>query len=964
MATNPHDMYLDEMDRQDKVDFIKLGLLDGQQYDRETVADQLDVHADTASSYLADATEAIEDAGFAVDADRSGGRKTWRLDADPTDYRENIDALVEQFDYDLGLEEFSETQMPELQSADQQARYIADMVTGAREALHNNKYSDKDDDVNLLYLSEPGFGTKFHNEDAWDALLEEVEGEDLDGVVFNGDAVAWVPKRYYKTASQHQDALGYLEDEDGEDEFNSLLQTHYIEKLVDDELTAQYLPEDEEQRQAQLREIADNVDQKLDSPEGYRKITDINDSLEFTRRRIQELQDVTDEDVPLFFKFGEGMDQWVEDMVDYKVSELSDALEERMEGLEQKIETYYDVLDQVQDTASRDLSSMIGADPFGEDANPLDLDLDVEGVNLDDHIEDDYNKAIELQKDLTEMAEEMKQFIRSKELNLNAMLVERAIGEYAQVFGRSYLDRKERDMVKTLAELEVEEEIHSLGNVQALDDESGLMTIDVNGYEIDITHGHFASDEPLKYGLDRVMEEYKRRDKEPGDMLLAAHEGEYTIQPMNQGRSEIDDDPTYIVQGSTFMDKELLEEYGWDEGLNLNKDVKRLIKGLHDGTASMVNLSLEEAPDGELRKVIEAEGWGVSDLKDKGEQARGKTKPGRDTSFDPLHFVVRGDDHFGAPHYWKDLHEGLTDHLVEEDFTWIHDMLDRIEDGEIDGSVDDVVVMEMGDALHGYDNFDHQQIEGEQKLDHEMGELQSEIINVLEGDDVSFEDPMEVGQYLAENDVGAETQLALSYAQKYQNNADAMGKIEDQKDLVDETLVQEYERLLDRGVTVAVTSGNHGNNGTDTGHDEAREVKRWFDDEYEDQILVASGEKSGRDMFHLEDFDSDVVMKAQHGPRGNGKNASTKAVRDESLEDFAGYGHRHTPFFVKKESRQAASGGSSQSSNQFSKEIISPDESPQRGAMYVTRSKDSDDGRFKIRHVPVRGLVPAFTDEE
>ena len=962
MATNPRDMYLDEMDRQDKVDFIKLGLLDGNEYDRATLADQLDVHEDTVSSYLADATADLEEAGFAVDANRYDGQKTWELDADPTDYRENIDALVDQLDYDLGIDEFSETQMPELQTADQQARFIADKVTGTTEALHNNKYSDKEDDLDLLYLSEPGFGTKFHNRDAWNALLEEVEGEDLDGVVFNGDAVAWVPKRYYKTASQHQDALGFLESEDGEEDFNSLLQTHYIEKLVDDELTEQYLAEDEDKRQEQLREIADNVDQKLDSPDGFEKITDIDDSLEFTRRRIQELQDATDEEVPLYFKFGEGMDQWVEDMVDYKVSELSDALEDRMEGLEQKIETYYDILDQVQDAASRDLSSMIGEDPFGEDANPLDLDL--EEVNIDDHIEDDYNQAIELQKDLTEMAEEMKQFIRSKELNLNAMLVERAIGEYAQVFGRSYLDRKERDMIKTLAELEVEEEIHSLGNVQAIDDESGLMTVDINGYEIDITHGHFASDEPLKYGLDRVMEEYKRRDKQPGDLLLAAHEGEYTIQPMNGGRSEMEDDPTYVVQGSTFMDQELLEEYGWDEGLNLNKDVKRLIKGLHDGTASQVSLSLEEAPNGELRKVIEADGWGVSDLKEEGEEAAGRRKPGRDTDFDPLHFIVRGDDHYGAPNHWEDLHEGLTDHLVEEDFGWIHDMLDRIEEGELEGSPEDVVVMEMGDALHGYDNFEHQQIEGEQKLDHELAELQSEIVKTLEGDDVAFEDPMEVGTYLAENDVSAETTLALSYAEKYQNNADAMGKIEDQKDLVDHNLVDEYEDLLDRGVTLAVTSGNHGNSGTDTGHDEAREIKRWFDDEYEDQIMVASGEKSGRDMFHLEDLDSDVVMKAQHGPRGRGKNASTKAVRDESMEDFAGYGHLHTPFFVKKGDSQAASGGSSQSSNQFSKEIINPDESPQRGSMYVMRSKDSDDGRFHVRHVPVRGVVPELFDDE
>lgn len=961
MANNPRDMYLDEMDRQHTVDFIKLGLLDGEQYDRETLADQLGAHKDTVSTYLADATDDIESAGFDVRQERSNGQKTWELDADPVDYRENIDALVDQFDYDLGLDVFTETQMPELQSADQQARYIADVVTGAREALHNNKYSDKDDDLNLLYLSEPGFGTKFHNEDAWDALLDEVEGEDFDGVVFNGDSVAWVPKRYYKTASQNQDALGFLEDEDGEDEFNSLLQTHYIEKLVDDELTAQYLPEDEEQKQEQLRKIADNVDDKLDSPDGYRKITDIDDSLEFTRRRINELQEATEEDVPLYFKFGEGMDQWVEDMVDYKVSELSDALEDRMDGLEQKIDTYYDILGQVQDAASRDISSMIGEDPFGDGANPLDLDLDE--INLEDHLEDDYNKAIELQKDLTEMAEEMKQFIRSKELNLNAMLVERAIGEYAQVFGRSYLDRKERDMIKTLAELEVEEEIHGLGNVQAIDDESGLMTVDINGYEVDITHGHFASDEPLKYGLDRVMKEYKRREKDPGDLLLAAHEGEYTIQPMNGGRSEMDDDPTYVVQGSTFMDQDLLEEYGWDEGLNLNKDVKRLIKGLHDGTASTVSLSLEEAPDGELRKVIEADGWGVGDLKQDGEEARGRTKPGRDTDFDPLHFIVRGDDHYGAPHHWKDLHEGLTDHLIEEDFNWIHDMLDRIESGEIDGSLDDVVVMEMGDALHGYDNFDHQQVEGEQKLDHEMGELQSEIISLLEGEDVSFDDPMEVGNYLASNNVKAETQLALSYAEKYQNNADAMGTIEDQKDLVDHNLVKEYEQLLDRGVNLAVTSGNHGNNGTDTGHDEARGITRMFDDEYEDQIMIASGEKSGRDMFHMEDFNSDVVMKAQHGPRGRGKNASTKAARDKSLEDFSGYGHLHTPFFVKKGDSQAAAGGSSQSSNQFTKEIIAPDESPQRGSMYVMRSKDSDDGRFQVRHVPVRGLIPTLAEE-
>jgi len=406
------EMFVDEMGRDDKIDWLKTGMLNGEVFDRSEVGSLFDVQEDTASSYLAEVRDELADAGFAVDTFFAEDRKQWELDAGPRDLRENMDAVLDGFDYLPSLDAFRHQEMAELNTKEQQARYIADVFTGADRELWNKRYEGKADELNMLYVSDPGFGTKFHDDAVWEGLLEVVAGRDIDGVVFNGDVVPWVPKRAYKTALDQMDSLGYDPEKEPNKMAQELIDVGNLARIIDDEL----VEGTGESKEEYAERIMDNMD--FDLGKNAQKIVDSRDAINVARRKINGLKEVLGEDVELYFKPGEQTRFWKEDMYDYKKAEYSDLKEEVLEGLDKKIESFYTVLSDLRDIAEQATEAGFQEkldDTFEDisDIDPLDVDLE----SYEPESEDEkrvYEDLVEEQAKLFEEAEQMRKYSRTR----------------------------------------------------------------------------------------------------------------------------------------------------------------------------------------------------------------------------------------------------------------------------------------------------------------------------------------------------------------------------------------------------------------------------------------------------------------------------------------------------------------------------------------------------------------------
>ncbi len=852
--------------------------------------------------------------------------------------------------YSLPVDDPSYLEKSEYHDPDDVANYLHGEASGFHRDINNREWEEKES-MTLLAMSELGWGTKFSSEEAVDALAykldEKVDAGELDpeenfGIVMDGGVLPRISKWNYKTARHAYRALAEWDGNEEDADFEELRDPEKLADYLEDDT----LPEDPDQRAEFLEGVQEKMESVLDGNE--KMLTNFQEAAQYADEQVDKIYDALDHEAELYVQMGEQDEANIEDMEELKIQELTDEVEERMETLQEKIDSRNDVLQSMSheleeaDGAYDELKQDIEAH-LAEDRDPRELDLEEYDVDSTD---------VSTYEDVLEEQEDLLREIRELEHNRNAMLVEKAFGEAANWGNRKYLPPDKSVLARKLAELEYEEYYHQIGNVEELGRESDVTSFDVGGFDVDLAHKLHYTDTPLKTGFKKEKRKYRDRQDEDADLFLTGHHGPFKAQQFVHGRGEDENDHTWMVQLSTFMDPELLEEYGLDEGLTQLQDVKRMGKGLFDSTVSLINLTVEEGPDGEMRKRFNIEGWDGEYLKELGEQLDGKKIPGQDLADtdDKQHIVARGDDQIGAQHSMKFLYEPLTEEVIAEDVHNVNEWMD-----DLDG---DTTIIEVGDAFQGTDIYEGQQEEGSMYLGMEELDLKSAIVSVFEDTDIEFDSKDEFYDFIADADLDDETMMALDYADHRDKRQVPVNNISKQGELVDELLVDNYEELIDRGADMILVDGNHYNDNMD-GMSESERLLEIFDSEYEGDIMTGEGNHDGDGTFYLEGDDGDSLqVRAKHRPTGRGAETVDK-ILDQALEkdtDVFVAGHLHVPSFGKQGDAVAMMPGSAQATNDFVKGFT--DAPAEKGAVYLSMPSDPDKKEFEFEHVSVKGLNP------
>jgi len=855
-----------------------------------------------------------------------------------------------RFEYSLPVDDPGYHDRSEYHAEEEIANYLKGELSGLHRDLNNIEWEEKES-MTLLAMSELGWSTKFSSDEAVDGLaykLEEKREEgELDpdenfGIVMDGGVLPRISKWNYKTARHAYRALDEWEGKDPDPTTEELEDPEKLEELLEDE----NLPDDPEERAEYLEGVQEKMEHVLEG--NAQKIVNLGEATEYAEAQVDKIYEALDEEADLYLHMGEEDEDNIEDMEELKIQELTDEVEERMEVLQEKINSHNEVLktmrseiedfegdeyDEVKQEIERHLE---------QDRDPRELTLEDYDISADD---------LDTYEDFLDEKEDLIKEVRELEHNRNAMLVEKAFGEAANWGNRKYLPPDKSVIARKLAELEYEEYYHQIGNVEAIDQEADVTSFDIGGFTVDLAHKLHYTDTPLKTGFKKEKNKYKDRTGEEADLFLTGHHGPFKAQQFVHGRGEDENDHTWVVQLSTFMDAEMLEEHGSEEGLQLQA-VKRMGKGLFDSTVSLIDMTVEEGPDGELRKRFSIEGWDGEYLRNLGEQLDGGSFPGKDfTDTDDMqHIVARGDDQVGAQHSMKFLYEPLTEEVIEEDFHNINEWLD-----DLDG---DATVIEVGDAFQGTDVYEGQQAEGSMYLGMQELDLKSAIVSVFEDDDIEFDSKDEFYSYMQENDLSSETQVALDYADHRDKRQVPVNNIAKQGDLIDELLIDNYEELIDRGADMILVDGNHYNENMDGDISESERLLEVFDSEYEEDIRTAEGNRDGDGTFYLEGEDGELQLRVKHRPSGRGAETVDKLL-NQTLEkdtDVFVAGHLHVPSFGKQNDALVMMPGSAQATNDYVKGFT--DAPAEKGAVYLSRPSDPDKNEFRFEHVSVKGLSP------
>ncbi len=685
----------------------------------------------------------------------------------------------------------------------------------------------------------------------------------------------------------------------------------------------------EEEQEDVLEEFLEDLDDEIDLEEMKYKISNLSEAADVVQENIETLYDAVNDEFDLYLHQGEQDKLNIEELEELKIQEYSEQQKERMEGLKDKMQSRNEMLQSLKErlqegTGDYDEEIREIEEQLEGQAKPSDLELEELGIDPEDFAE--YEEALDLQAELLED-------IREAELNLDAMMVEKALGSFADVMNRRYLEPDEASIMRALAELEYKEYLHSIGNVKDIASEPELQHLEIGGYDIDVAHNmNLASDEPLLSGYEKEVEKYRKRSDGDADLFLTGHHGVLHAEPYIHGRGEDANDHTWVVQLPTFLDKEAMEEYGEDAGLNLLKDVKRLNKDLFSSAATMLEMKVEEGPDGELRQRLVIEGWDEEYLKNLGRQLEGENFPGRDfTEDDEMeHIIARGDDQIGAPHSLKFLYEPLIEEVIDEDFYNIHDWID---DYDIDPS--EVTVVEGGDAFQGNDIYPAQMTEGGMHQGRQELELKEAVISQFEDADVEFETREDYYGYLEDNDLDSMTMKALDYLEVRNRAQVPITSLGKQGERVEE-LVEEYEQLIEEGASFIGVDGNHFNRNHE-GMEEAKRISQMISSDLKksDRVQTASGLDDGDGTFEI----GDLQVRIKHRPTGRGRSNRSKQVNQtiEEDTDVVVNADKHIPGFSFKDGVQYVMPGSAQATNLFVKGFT--DAPAESGAVYLSRSR-------------------------
>lgn len=882
------------------------------------------------------------------------------------------------------------------------ANYLKGEIEGVNKGLKNHEWEEKES-ATVLALNETGWGSSFHDPVVEDGLtyklkeLEERRGEeyieDNFAAVLNGTNPR-VPRRSYKTARQAQRALGInpdkIENESVQEvanksEFAEFIRNYGNEAKLPDEIPPDLeagvweteeekkrdlengikkweSQEDKEQFWDYVERVYEGFEEDFDIEKNKQKITNMQDAIDVEKSYIDQLYDALDYEFPLYVHMGEQDEKNIEELMDLKIVEMDKKKQERLETLQEKIEERKDSL--------KEFTSYI------EDANKYEelygdlkehIDRLEEGTasfreleGFEEHLEeyDIEGEAEDIYEEVMEEQEKMTQKIRELELNENAMLRDLALGKFAKVFGWSFMQADQTEQLRTLAENEYKEYLHQLGEVKKVAKESDLMRFELGGFEIDVAHNlNVASDEPLITGFKKEKEKYKEKADNDADLFLTGHHGGLKATQYVRDRGEDANSHTWMVSLPTLMDSQLLEEEGEEEGLNLLKDVKRKYKGLNNSAATLLEIKIEEGPNGEKRRRVAIEPWSEEYLKNLGKQLNGEGFPGLDFTDDEdrVHIASRGDDQIGSPHSMRYLYQPLGEEAIDEDFSNIFEWLqDRKE------SDSEAYIFEGGDTLQGNDIFPQQMTEGEMFYGQDILDIKSEILSVFEDEEVSFESHEEYYEYLRDADLEGETQMALDYIELRNRAQTPINDIDKQGERVKELISNRYNELLEKyNFELKFFDGNHYNRNQE-GLDEGKRMEQMIDSQHKEHVESYSGLKDGDANFMIgeESGGRGLQVKAKHRPTGRGSENVDKMVNSEIEEstDIASWWDKHTPAFAWWDDTYHFMPGSVQATSLFTKNFTS--DPSEMGAVYFTRPSQREINWARFEHVAVEGKSP------
>lgn len=676
-----------------------------------------------------------------------------------------------------------------------QADFISGEVTGYNKQVLNERHDDKEP-LRVLLLPEIPFGKKYYNQDMMDGLAHELEAlkdehgaeyfdEDNFLTVFTGDPIPEIPFFHSKNREDAMIALDqnpyheeYYEDMDLENGNGS---TPW-EKLQDEEFLSELLQEenlmkDDEELDEYVSLLQDRLDDEVDPEYIAKKIKSVPEAADFTRRELEKLEDAVGGNLPLYIASGEETRKNHEALKDIRVFDYTEKDKEDRKNIEE-------VTDKIT-TLEKNIRELDAA--VEEETDDLQEYLEEEKI-LDLGPEDleDYETYDEYQE-VVDSIENLQAEIRAAENSANAMRLEKAVAEAmgeraTMIFGKRYIEPDAADILDRLTYHEFKEAIHSVGNVKDIWRDKELGEIEKNGWRFHVSHNlNQESDTTMKYGFAEGLRAYLDKEVDKADVFVQGHHNEHQRRHVSQGRG-LDSDYTTAIQNSTLADKELIEKYGEDLGLN-DWWVKRKHKGIHDESVHLLELDVEEDDEGLLHKTIRKKSWGGQFLKKLGEQLNGKETVKDYTVKQPMHFEVTGDRHVSEPDEMKNPAAYSSKELIKKEALW--------QSGR---RPDDRIILDVGDMIEGVNVYNGQGSEAAPHGSRDRHLIEKEITESLEelGREDLVDDAIEFF-----HEANLHQLLNMNLGEQFRE--------------VDEELGMYYDWSLENGAELYLWSGNHGN---------------------------------------------------------------------------------------------------------------------------------------------------------
>lgn len=847
---------------------------------------------------------------------------------------------------------------PDLSSQEDKLNFLAGEALGVNEDYRKARAEEKGE-AHVLMVGEPNTGTKLSSPKAWRGLayklseIREEEGDDYFSdekfrMYVGGSVIPRVPLFYSITNDEDLELLDSVDETEDYDErvenIEEALEDSTLEEVIGDRVVSEDRVDD----------VMAMIDDSIDEDELARKIVDYEMAIESIEEEFGKVSDAIGRDVPVVLADGEeGRENRKEikeaDIQNYvnKVRDIGEEIDENIDEMMDAVRQVNETLEEYEDVSGDLRDRLTGIDE--EDLIDGELVDTLEETDVPEEAEDHVDEMRERRREIQDAIDDLETTISMKKTEVGALNAEKAVREAlgpggAKILSRTNIKADWNEILNEATDAQYRKLHEDIDNVdfREIVYDGDIATFELNGNVVQAAHNlNGNSDVPLKYGHERMINQREQMSDVDPDLFINSHHGQGRVRFVRKGRG-MDSDIMAAVQVGTFQDgREVVEAK--KEGMDSNWDVKRHQKGMYDSTVMLAELDHEEV-DGKVVKTPRFRAWAEEDLRNIGRQLEVEEfleevedrkleqfldDHSLEDEFEPDEFredfretfgrededlmsaffetqvlgfdykedemqgvSLIGDSQLGAPHGLRWAHQ-----------TPIEDMLELEIDYIEDETPDDQILVDIGDAVQGWDAFRGQGTE-----------------NYIERGDMFNESWIRpVRERVEEAGGGPEEKLAadevvskrVTLQQPSQHLHQQLNRV---RELIDDRVEQMIEE--DSLGRAYIGTGNHENNNLrgDNNIDGAGLRENGFARaKIEDgEVEIMEGTTDGS-REHLEIGDNEVLVSHKSSGRGKDKNDKMlNSNRPPSVDvEYSGHDHQAALAFQNRatldeeESREA-----------------------------------------------------------